>query len=134
MSSYMGEIWYTVYDARTDELLVCGSSDDCARYFGVSRNGFHTLVSHVKTGRNRGYCVVLEDLTHKTYTVYGKDNTGNRVNAMDQMQARRLWAEGMSDQQIAEQIGCSNSTVHNWRVRNRLKSNGKPGRPRKEAK
>ena len=127
------KIWYTVYKAEGDEFLVCGTSEDCAKFFECTVNTFHSMVSHVKTGRNTAYCVVVEGLWEGTYHVYGADNAGAKVKWVDDRQAMSLYASNLSDAAMARQLGVSEVSVWRWRKRKGFAPNGKRGRPKKDA-
>lgn len=66
-------LWYTIYDADTDDLIACGSARDCANIMGTSVSNIHSLISRVKSGYNRKYTIVREDLAEGTYEVYNPD-------------------------------------------------------------
>lgn len=49
-------MWYTVYDARTGDLIASGTSKMCARRLGYkSANSFASAVSHGLSGSHRTY-------------------------------------------------------------------------------
>lgn len=49
-------MWYTVWDAKTDDLLASGTSEMCARRLGYkSANSFASAVSHGLRGRHPDY-------------------------------------------------------------------------------
>ena len=125
--------WYTVYEAYRDMLVVIGTSSECAAFMGCSINAFHCLVSHVKTGKNKAYCVVVEDLEAGTYAVYGGDNTSDfrgRPSLFDISAAGDLYAAGCNDADIARKLGVVPSVIYKWRRKNGLPSVCR-GRPRK---
>lgn len=127
-------VWYTVYEACCDRLIVIGYARECAAYMGCSVNGFQSIVSKVKSGKNKAYCVVVEDLEAGTYAVYGNDNNGElrgRPKTVDDYLAGELYAAGLSDSDIAQQIGVDHRTIYTWRKKNNLPSNVQRGRPRK---
>lgn len=46
-------MWYTVWDAKTDDLLASGTSEMCARRLGYkSANSFASAVIHGLIGRH----------------------------------------------------------------------------------
>ena len=48
--------WYTVWDAKTGDLLASGTSEMCARRLGYkSANSFASAVSHGLSGSHRTY-------------------------------------------------------------------------------
>ena len=86
--------WYTVYAAYRDQLIVIGNARECAAFMGCTVNSFQSMVSNVKSGKNKAYCVVVEDLDAGTYAVYGGDNTGElrgRPKKMDDYLAGQLY-------------------------------------------
>lgn len=49
-------MWYTVWDAKTGDLLASGTSEMCARRLGYkSTNSFASAVSHGLGGSHRAY-------------------------------------------------------------------------------
>lgn len=63
-------LWYTIYDAATDDLLAIGFARDCGRILGISTGSVNSLISRVKTGKNKKYTIVRENLAEGTYEVY----------------------------------------------------------------
>ena len=56
-------MYYTVYDARTDDVLAAGNAVQCAAMLGCpNARTFHSVVSKVRCGRVKKYVVVVEDL------------------------------------------------------------------------
>lgn len=46
-------IWYTVYDAKTGDMIASGTSEMCARRLGYkSANSFASACSHSRSGRH----------------------------------------------------------------------------------
>lgn len=46
-------MWYTVYDAKTGDLIASGTSEMCARRLGYkSANSFASASSHSRNGRH----------------------------------------------------------------------------------
>ena len=46
-------MWYTVYDAKTGDLIASGTSEMCARRLGYkSANSFASACSHSRSGRH----------------------------------------------------------------------------------
>ena len=126
-------VWYTVYEAP-DKLIVIGFGKECAAYMGMSMNCFRSIVSKVKSGRNKAYCIVVEDLEAGTYAVYGGDNTGElrgRPRKVDYDLVADLYYSGMCDADIARKLGINQGTVWEWRTKKGLPPIGKRGRPRK---
>ena len=127
--------WYTVYEAYRDSLVVIGTSRECAAFMGCTVNCFHSMVSKVKAGKNKAYCIVVEDLDAGTYEVYGSENTGElrgRPKVLDDYLADKLYAAGLSDPDMAKRLGVDTRTVWTWRKKNNIPPNAKRGRPRKE--
>lgn len=127
-------IWYTVYEAYRDRLVVIGSARECAAYLGCTDVSFRAMVAKVKSGRNRAYCVVVEDLDSGSYTVYGANNTGElrgRPKMVDDDIAWKMYLSGSTDAKIAERIGVNSRTIWGWRQKNNLPANSIRGRPRK---
>ncbi len=63
-------MYYTVYDARTDEVLAFGNATQCAATLGCANARiFHSIVSKAWHGKIKKYAVVAEDLD--------KEETGN---------------------------------------------------------
>lgn len=135
MSRHTGSnLWYTVYEAYRDRLLVIGSAKECAAGLGWTESTFRATLARVKSGKNRRYCIVVEDLKRKTYKVYGSENTGEpegQSRKFDVETAKRLHRAGKSDADIARQLDTSSATVWGWRKRNDLPPNCGRGRPRK---
>jgi hypothetical protein len=48
-------MWYTVYDAKTGDLIASGTSEMCAR-----RLGYKTASSHSRNGRRRARKYIFE--------------------------------------------------------------------------
>ena len=49
-------MWYTVYDAKTGDLIASGTAAMCARRLGYkSANSFASAVSHGLSGRHPAY-------------------------------------------------------------------------------
>lgn len=49
-------MWYTVYDAKTGDLIASGTSEMCARRLSYkSANSFASAVSHGLSGSHRTY-------------------------------------------------------------------------------
>ena len=54
MPDYVNNVpWYTVYDAKTGDLIASGTSEMCARRLGYkSANSFASACSHSRSGRH----------------------------------------------------------------------------------
>lgn len=49
---------YTVWDANSDELLACGTAEECAHYMGYKgKDGFLSMVSRATHGKQKKYAV-----------------------------------------------------------------------------
>jgi hypothetical protein len=59
------EVYYTIYDARTDEVVNLGTADEIAAARGVKRGSVYSLVSKAVSGRNRKYAVVKDAYEEK---------------------------------------------------------------------
>ena len=72
----------------------------------------------------------IEDILRRNGVKLPPKRIGSRGRPLkvDTEQAMRLYKAGMSDQQIAQDLGCSASTIKNWRNRH-----GIPPQNRKEA-
>lgn len=54
-------MWYTVYDAKTGDLIASGTSEMCARRLGYkSANSFASASSHSRNGRRRARKYIFE--------------------------------------------------------------------------
>ena len=53
-----------------------------------------------------------------------KRNPAPRPTRLDPVRARRLHADGLVDQQIADRLGVSRELVQKWRTKNKLAANG----------
>ncbi len=56
--------YYTVYNDRTETetIIAAGDANECARILGMTRDSFHSFVSNTRSGRTKGFYVVVEDL------------------------------------------------------------------------
>lgn len=54
--------WYTIYDAKTDRLICCGFSRECAEKMRMTHANFRGMVCHVLAGKNKRYAVVIENV------------------------------------------------------------------------
>ena len=46
---------YRVYDGKTGDLIVEGTSRDCAKRLGMSQNTFHATATHSRSGNYKKY-------------------------------------------------------------------------------
>lgn len=54
-------VWYTVYDAKTGDLIASGTSEMCARRLGYkSANSFASASSHGRSGRHPARKYIFE--------------------------------------------------------------------------
>lgn len=54
-------MWYTVYDAKTGDLIASGTSEMCARRLGYkSANSFASASSHGRSGRHPARKYIFE--------------------------------------------------------------------------
>lgn len=67
-------VWYTIYDAATDDLLACGTTRDCARILDMTPASVQSIISRVRHGKDKTRTIVKEDLSKGTYEVYGAGN------------------------------------------------------------
>ena len=68
-------MWYTVYDAKTGDLIASGTSEMCARRLGYkSANSFASASSHSRNGR-RDEVDSLPPIRHKKRRAYPCANT-----------------------------------------------------------
>lgn len=52
---------YTVWDAKTDEVLACGTAAECAAKLGLAKpRSFYYMAHHAANGRRRRYVVTKE--------------------------------------------------------------------------
>ena len=59
--------YYTVYLAKTDEIVASGTSKECAKELGKSLNNFHSTVSKNKLGKHKKYSILKEILFIDSY-------------------------------------------------------------------
>lgn len=123
--------WYTVYEAEQDRLVIIGSAKECAAYLGRTVNAFQSMVSKVKSGKNKAYCVVVEDLATGSYAVGNTGELRGRPKLLDDGIAFEMYAAGASDADIARRLGVDHRTVWTWRKKEGLPPNAHRGRPRK---
>ena len=67
MSRHLGQnsAWYTIWDGATDQLLCCGTRQECARMLGLTDSSFMSAVSRCKTGARRKYSILVESLSQE---------------------------------------------------------------------
>lgn len=58
--------WYTVYDARTDEIVACGTTEMVVRQMGYQdRNSFFSAITHARTRKDSKYIYHIEKISRK---------------------------------------------------------------------
>lgn len=129
----LATMWYTVYEANMDKLVVIGSAEECSVYMGLTLGSFYSFISRVKNGIIKTHTIAVEDLKKNTYTVYGKDNTGRitRGPTIDYEMVERLYVSGVPDADICRKMNIAPERVWYWRKKNNLPAIGKRGRKKK---
>lgn len=57
----MKKKWYTIYCAKTDEIVACGGASACAKQMGrKSVDSFYCLVSRAQKGKIKKYVAVVD--------------------------------------------------------------------------
>lgn len=52
---------YTIWDAKTDELIVCGTAAECTKFMGYKGiDGFYSMVSRMTHGKGKKYHAEVE--------------------------------------------------------------------------
>lgn len=62
--------WYTVYDAKTDRIVACGTAEMCYKALGLSSKGvFFSMVYHsnLRNSPRRKYITVVELISKRAY-------------------------------------------------------------------
>lgn len=54
--------WYTVYERKSEQILVSGGGAQCAKALGMSIKTFWCTVSRCRSGKNRKYEIMIEDI------------------------------------------------------------------------
>ena len=122
-------MWWTVYDAGTDNVLACGRTSECAKAMGKNEGNFVSMISKVRNGKVRCYVIVREDLETGEIVTYGAENAGRprkgfcRMDKEDLKTVKMLWEHGFDDHRIAERVGTSAAAIHKFRERNGLPAN-----------
>ena len=62
MSRRGKNVWYTIWDAATDEVLAFGDGPTCARMLGKSLESFYSTVSRVVSGEYNHLVVLKEKI------------------------------------------------------------------------
>ena len=57
--------YYTVYNDRekTETVIAAGDANECSRILGMTRDSFHSFVSNTRSGKVKGFSVVVEDVS-----------------------------------------------------------------------
>lgn len=55
------EQYYTVYLNSTDEIIACGTAQECARQLGMAYSSFRSSVCKHRSGEWHKYTFVVED-------------------------------------------------------------------------
>ncbi len=77
MDSFNRVVWYTVWDAKTEELIASGTAELCARRLGYKNaNSFASAVSHAVKG----------GLSSKKYTFARETIKRSEVDSLPQYQ------------------------------------------------
>lgn len=55
--------YYTVYDERSDEIIISGTSQECAKKLGIKVSSFYYALSRQRSGRTKRprYYIVKEE-------------------------------------------------------------------------
>lgn len=56
------KVWYTIWDAHTDDLLAFGDGAMCARTLGITLNSFYTTVSRCCSGEYKCWSILKEHI------------------------------------------------------------------------
>ena len=73
-------MWYTVWDAKTGDLLASGTSEMCARRLGYkSANSFASAVSHGLSGSHRTYKYTFSCKNLRFYGIIGVMGLSNSI-------------------------------------------------------
>lgn len=62
--------WYTVYDAKTDRIVACGTAEMCYKALGLSSKGvFFSMIHHsnLRNSPKRKYIKVIEPISKRAY-------------------------------------------------------------------
>ena len=54
--------WYTIYLRKTEEVIASGRGVQCAQALGMSMGTFWCTVSRCRSGKNRKYEIMIEDI------------------------------------------------------------------------
>ena len=52
--------YYTVYNAKTDEVVACGTARECAKQMKRSLSSFYCTISRNRSGKHHKYSVVID--------------------------------------------------------------------------
>lgn len=70
MGKRQRRIWYTFYEAATDDFICCGTADECAKRLGMSLHAVQTAHISIRRGKCTSLAVVKEDLQTGEVTTY----------------------------------------------------------------
>lgn len=103
-------MWYTVYDAKTGDLLASGTSELCARRLGYkSANSFASACSHSCSGRHPAHKYIFE----KEYIRLMRWTVCRRYAANAKRPVRAPTRTSPKGDEIARPITPKNTTL--WR-------------------
>lgn len=54
--------YYTVYLNMDDSIVTSGTARECAKQMGKSENSFRSMISFTRSGKNKKYTVVVEEV------------------------------------------------------------------------
>lgn len=125
--------YYTIYDAKTDELLAYGDSFSCAKALGLSMSYFYTMITRCRHGACKKYAILVEPLNDEldeTDTILLEPGVDRFVPPprIDYARVQSLYNEGLTDKEIAEKLGCNKSKVWEWRTKRGLPSHSNRGK------
>lgn len=52
--------YYTVYDNRTDKIIIAGNSVQCAAHLGIKQESFYYAISRQNRPGNHRYTIIVE--------------------------------------------------------------------------
>lgn len=127
--------WYTVYDARSDEVLAIGTGRECAQALGVTSSTFYCSLSRMNAGRKCYLTILAEELDDEGNVVSAQvyENPSGKKGpplSFDEAEARRLYDGGLTDAAIGRELGVTSVCILKWRRRTGLPPNAGSGRPR----
>ena len=51
--------YYAVYDSKSDTIVAYGNAEECSRKLKMNAHTFYSMVSKVKSGKNKKYEIVI---------------------------------------------------------------------------